>query len=117
MLRADSIDGAGGAAFRPTRIAALTHETTSVLGLDLEASDAAALSLPLPGQLVSVRFKSPPDAPPVVRSFSLCGPPTTARYRLGVKSNPNGTASRKLVETACVGDILDVSPPQGSFVL
>jgi ferredoxin-NADP reductase len=117
MLRADAAAGAGSCTFRPTRIAALTRETTSVLELDLEPADGSALCLPLPGQYVSVRFKPSPNAPPVVRCFSLCGPPTTARYRLGVKSNPSGTASRALVDASRVGDSLDVSTPQGSFVL
>jgi ferredoxin-NADP reductase len=116
MPEADPEDGAGGVGFCPARIAALAHETTSVLELELEACDGAALSLPLPGQYVMLRMKPAPDAPHIVRSFSLCGPATTARYRLGIKSHPGGTASR-ILETAGVGDVLDLSSPQGSFVL
>lgn len=117
MLQADSDAGAGDVSFGAARIAALSHETSSVLELELEAFDNKALLEPLPGQFVSVRFKPSSNVSAVVRSFSLCGPPATGRYRLGIKSNPDGTASRALVERANVGDILDVSPPMGSFVL
>lgn len=117
MPGADPADRSGGTAFRPARIAALAHQTTNVLELELEPADGPALPRPLPGQFVALRFKPTPDAPSVVRNFSLCGSPAAPRYRLGIKADPNGTASRMLVGTARVGDLLDVSPPLGSFVL
>jgi ferredoxin-NADP reductase/MOSC domain-containing protein YiiM/ferredoxin len=127
----ESSDGTGGnpglapadvgpvawSGFRPGRIAALNHETSSIVSLELEATDGAALSVPLPGQFVVVRLRSEPNATPVMRSFSLCGMPNTSRYRLGIKCEPHGAASTYLSERASPGDALELSAPRGAFVL
>jgi ferredoxin-NADP reductase/MOSC domain-containing protein YiiM len=105
------------AGFRRARIAKVAHETSSVVQVELEASDTAPLPAPLPGQFVIVRLRTRPEADPVMRSFSICGTPTELRYRLGVKREPNGVMSTYLAERAQVGDELELSAPRGAFVL
>jgi ferredoxin-NADP reductase/ferredoxin len=60
--------------------------------------------------------KPNPDAPAVTRSYSLCGAPATANYRIGVK-NERGLASGFLHQNIRAGSRLEVSAPRGSFTL
>src|SRR6202008_4514939 len=55
--------------------------------------------------------------PPLFRSYSLSGPPSTERYRISVKVEPDGAAGTYLRDHVRVGDVLDVSSPRGSFIL
>jgi ferredoxin-NADP reductase/MOSC domain-containing protein YiiM len=103
--------------FRQARIAVLANEISSVISLELEATDKAALTAPLPGQFVVVRLRPQPEATPVMRSFSICGTPSVTRYRLGIKHEANGVASTYLAERAQIDDELEVSAPRGAFVL
>ena len=112
LLRRDARD-----ALRPFTIAGLAHQAASVVQVDLESSDGRPLTAPLSGQYVEVRLTPAPHATAVVRPYSLCGPASTSRYRLGVKCRPDGVASRYFAERARVGDAVDLSSPRGSFVL
>jgi ferredoxin-NADP reductase len=51
------------------------------------------------------------------RSYSLSGAPSTERYRISVKIEPNGAAGTYLRDHVRAGDSLDVSSPRGSFIL
>ncbi|HTJ24647.1 MAG TPA: MOSC and FAD-binding oxidoreductase domain-containing protein [Candidatus Limnocylindria bacterium] len=108
---------AAWAGFRPMRIAALTHETSDVVSVELEAPSGAVLPIPLPGQFVVVRLQPEGSATPVMRSFSLCGPPSSTQYRLGIKCEPHGIAGTYLAARSRVGELLEVSAPRGAFVL
>jgi ferredoxin-NADP reductase/ferredoxin len=66
---------------------------------------------------VVVRLHPAAHAPPVFRSYSISGPPSTERYRISVKIEPNGLAGTYLNQHVQVGDTLDVSSPRGSFIL
>jgi hypothetical protein len=82
------------------------------------AADGDPLTHPLPGQFVTVRLPAGTDqARPVLRSYSLSGPPDAAQHRISVKLEPNGVASTCLHTHARVGDILDVTAPSGNFVI
>jgi ferredoxin-NADP reductase/ferredoxin len=63
-----------------------------------------------------VRMKAGPDAAAVTRSYSLCSPPGTPTYRIGVK-NERGRASSILHESIRAGSRLEISAPRGSFTL
>jgi ferredoxin-NADP reductase/MOSC domain-containing protein YiiM/ferredoxin len=102
--------------FRPLRVVATTRESRSITSLELEAADGPGLALPLPGQFVVVQLRTDPGAPPLLRSYSLSGPPSAARYRVSVKREPHGVGSAYLSERRA-GDVLQVSAPRGSFTL
>jgi ferredoxin-NADP reductase len=55
--------------------------------------------------------------PPLLRSYSLSGPPGDATYRTSVKGEPHGTGSRYLHTAVRAGDIMDVAEPRGTFTL
>jgi ferredoxin-NADP reductase len=57
------------------------------------------------------------DAPPLLRSYSLSGEPSDARYRISVKRNPGGVAGAYISDGVQIGDIIDVAAPRGSFIL
>ncbi len=102
--------------FRPLKVARVDRESRRVISLLLEPADDRALTVPLPGQFVVLRLRPQADAPPVLRSYSLSGPPDAARYRISVQEEPHGVASTYL-RTLRTGDVLDVSAPRGAFTL
>jgi ferredoxin-NADP reductase/MOSC domain-containing protein YiiM len=103
--------------FRPLKVVRLDRESRSVVSLVLEPSDGRPLTVPLPGQFVVLRLHPRADAPPVLRSYSLSGPPDSARYRISVKQEPHGIASSYLNTQLRTGDVLEVSAPRGAFTL
>jgi ferredoxin-NADP reductase/MOSC domain-containing protein YiiM/ferredoxin len=102
--------------FRPVVVVASREESADVLSFEFAAEDGSPLPPALPGQYIMVRMRPGPDAPAVTRSYSLCGPPGTPNYRIGVK-NERGLASGFLHESVRAGSRLEVSAPRGSFTL
>ena len=103
--------------FRPLRVARIEHECASVLSLRLQASDGKPLTMPRAGQFVVLRLQPAPDGPPLLRSYSLSGPPSDSEYRISVKLEPNGAAGSYFERHVGAGDVLQVSEPRGSFAL
>jgi MOSC domain-containing protein YiiM/ferredoxin-NADP reductase len=103
--------------FRPLRVSAKRRESGSVTSLVLESADGRPLAAGLPGQFVVLRLRPTPDAPPLVRSYSLSGEPSDNRYRVSVKLHPGGVAGAYIRDGVKIGDILDVTAPRGSFLL
>jgi ferredoxin-NADP reductase/MOSC domain-containing protein YiiM len=116
-LVADISPPAAWAGFRKVRIADLALETQDVVAMELETPDRTSLPTPVPGQFVVLRL-APPAVPDVLmRSYSICGIPSSSRYRLGIKREPQGLAGGYLVDRARVGEVIEMSAPRGSFVL
>jgi len=103
--------------FRPLRVSQIERECVDVISLSLQPTDGAPLTIPLPGQFVVLRLRPTPEDAPLLRSYSLSGPPSPERYRLSVKLEPNGAAGTFLSSRIQTGDVLEVSAPRGSFVL
>jgi ferredoxin-NADP reductase/MOSC domain-containing protein YiiM len=103
--------------FRPLKVARMDREGSSVVSLLLEPADGRPLTVPLPGQFVVLRLRPKPDAPPVLRSYSLSDLPDPGRYRITIKQEPNGIASTYVSSQLHMGDVLDVSEPRGAFTL
>ncbi len=101
--------------FRPLRVSRIDRESSSVFSLDLVPADEHPLVAALPGQFVVLRLRPKPDAPPLLRSYSLSDAPSADHYRVSVKQEVNGAASMYLYSRVRVGDVLDVSAPRGSF--
>jgi ferredoxin-NADP reductase len=106
-----------GPRYRPLKVAGMEHESRNVVSLVLEPPDGRPLTVPLPGQFVVLRLRPQPEAPPVLRIYSLSGVPDDARYRIAVKQEPHGIASTYLSTQIRTGDILEVSAPRGAFTL
>ncbi len=103
--------------FRTLRVVAKRSETTAVLSLELEADDDPPLARSLPGQFVTLKLDPGDDAPALVRSYSLSGPPGSTRYRIAIKVEPRGAAGGYLRTKVNVGDRLKAAAPRGTFTL
>ena len=103
--------------FSRLAVTAIDRESADVLSLTIVSPDGQPLPSAQPGQFVVVRLEATRDSPPLFRSYSLSGPPSTERYRISVKIEPNGAAGIYLSEHVHAGDTLDVSSPRGSFIL
>jgi MOSC domain-containing protein YiiM/ferredoxin-NADP reductase len=105
------------AGFAPLRVVRIARESEDVLSLSFEPTSARPLAVPLPGQFVVLRLQPTPGGPPIFRSYSLSGRPSSERYRVSVKIEPDGRAGAFLSQRLREGDVLDVSSPRGAFVL
>lgn len=103
--------------FRPLRVAQKHRESGRVTSLVLEPTDGSPLAAALPGQFVVLRLRPAPDAPALLRSYSLSGVPSDERYRVSVKREVHGTAGVYIDTQVKVGDLLEVSAPRGGFTL
>jgi ferredoxin-NADP reductase len=95
----------------------LDRECVGVISLSFEPVDGAPLPAALPGQFLVLRLRIQPDAPPLLRNYSMSGPPGASAYRVSVKQEVNGAASSFLHSHVHAGDVLDVSAPRGTFTL
>jgi ferredoxin-NADP reductase/MOSC domain-containing protein YiiM len=102
--------------FRPLVIVASREESADVRSFEFAAEDGSPLPPALPGQHIVVRVRPNADAPAVTRSYSLCGPPGSPNYRIGVK-NERGLGSGFLHQSVRAGSRLEVSAPRGTFTL
>ena len=83
--------------FREFRVAEKRRESNDVTSLILESGDGRHPVPGLPGQFIVLRLRPTPDAPPVLRSYSLSDASNGDRYRVSVKRNPGSLAWK----TAC----------------
>jgi ferredoxin-NADP reductase/MOSC domain-containing protein YiiM len=102
--------------FRPLRVTAIRRESPSVLSIRFEADDDAALPPPLPGQYLTVRLPGAGDPVPL-RSYSLSGDPAAGDYRISVKREDCGLASRWLHAHIEPGSVVEAAAPRGDFYL
>lgn len=67
------------------------------------------------GQYLTI--KHPSAEGEIRRSYSLCSSPTDAKITVGIKKVPGGAFSVYANEKLTPGDVLEVMPPHGRFVL
>jgi ferredoxin-NADP reductase/MOSC domain-containing protein YiiM len=103
--------------FRPLRVAGIEPESASIFSITLAAVDGEPLPAALAGQFLTVRLQPDAQQPQIIRSYSLSGRPGAGTYRVSVKQEPHGVASTYLRQHVCVGDLLDVAAPRGTFLL
>jgi ferredoxin-NADP reductase/MOSC domain-containing protein YiiM len=103
--------------FQALTVVAIEREAADVLSVSMQHPDGKLLPKAQPGQYVVLRLARSAGEPLLLRSYSLSGPPSTERYRISVKIEPNGAAGKYLREHVRLGDVLDVSAPRGNFVL
>ena len=106
----------GWSGFRRLRVAETRHESPAVMSIEFEAEDGTPLSLPRPGQYLTLKI---PDAgePAPLRSYSLSGGIPGARYRISVKREERGLVSRWLHGHVVAGSVVEVAAPRGDFCL
>ncbi|PRY49031.1 ferredoxin-NADP reductase [Geodermatophilus tzadiensis] len=104
--------------FRPMRVMAKQAESSTISSFRLLPADGDAVPAADPGQYLTLRLQPDAEAHPVLRSYSMSGPPDPqAGYRVSVKLEPGGSASGLLHRTVQVGDLVEVAAPRGQFTL
>jgi ferredoxin-NADP reductase len=93
------------------------RESSKVISLVLEPTDGQPLAAALPGQFVALRMRPVPDAPALIRSYSLSCEPSAERYRVSVKREADGVAGAYIHEKLLVGDVVNASAARGAFTL
>ncbi len=101
--------------FRPLRVSRIERESSRIVSLVLEPADEHPLAAALPGQFVVLRLRPRPEAPPLLRNYSLSDMPSADHYRVSVKQEANGAASTYVHAQVRVDDVLEVSAPRGTF--
>ncbi|MEM9191711.1 MAG: pyridoxamine 5'-phosphate oxidase family protein [Myxococcota bacterium] len=99
-------------AVRSLRLAQKLRESADVTSFVFESRDGGPLAPFLPGQYLPLKL-----GPDLERSYSLSNAPTDGQYRISVKREPRGRASRFLHDEVQVGAMLDAGAPSGDFVL
>jgi ferredoxin-NADP reductase/MOSC domain-containing protein YiiM len=103
--------------FRPLTVTAVERETDSIVSVQLADPGGAAVPAALPGQFLVLRLPVSQGQPPLLRSYSLSGPPGAAAYRVSVKREPHGAGSQFVHDRLRAGDRLEVAAPRGTFIL
>src|SRR5215207_707814 len=102
---------------RDFRVAATSHESTSVRSFVLEPVDGEPLPKFLPGQYLALKLRPPESPAALLRSYSLAAPADERGYRIAVKREAGGLGSSFLHDRVAKGDVLAVGAPRGDFTL
>lgn len=91
-------------------------EAQEIVSFLLRPEDGGPVVPHRPGQYLTLRFDEAGLAG-VKRNYSISNAPNTAGYRITVKREPQGEASRFLHDRVRVGTVLEATPPAGDFRL
>jgi ferredoxin-NADP reductase/MOSC domain-containing protein YiiM len=103
--------------FRQLAVTEISRESETVISLRLADPGGRGVPAALPGQFLTLRLHPDPAGAPLLRSYSLSGPPGASDYRISVKRESRGAASQFLHTRVRVGDQLEVAAPRGAFTL
>ncbi|MFP6774145.1 MAG: FAD-binding oxidoreductase [Alphaproteobacteria bacterium] len=104
-------------AVRSLRLIEKIPESADVTSFVFEARDGGPLPEFEAGQHLPMELEVPEYSEPVRRTYSLSGGPSQASYRISVKREPRGTASRYLHDHMETGAIISSRQPAGGFML
>jgi len=102
---------------RSLRLVEKHRESDDVTSFVFEARDGGPLPSFEAGQHLPIELSVPGFEEPVRRTYSLSGAPSGERYRISVKHEPKGLASRHLHDHVEPGEILDTRKPAGEFMM
>ena len=102
---------------RSLRLIEKIRESLDVTSFVFEARDAGPLPAFEAGQHLPIELAVPGLEEPVRRTYSLSGAPGGDRYRISVKREPNGLASRHLHDHVEPGAILESRRAAGDFMM
>ncbi len=113
----------GWTGWRGFRVQRKQAESDEICSLYLVPADGGAVPDYLPGQYISVRVLVPELGYSQPRQYSLSAAPGGEALRISVKrehpgeARPEGMVSTHLHEQVHAGNVIDVAPPMGDFVL
>lgn len=115
-IYAEQVDATGGwNGWREFRIDEVIAESSLITSFILRPVDGGPVMRHRPGQYLSFAFEIP-GHPPAKRNYSISSAPNGESYRISVKAEPLGLASRWLHDQP-VGTVLNVAAPAGEFHL
>ncbi len=100
---------------RRFRIAKTHQESCVIRSFILEPEDGGQVAAHLPGQYIGVKLTI--NGQPVYRHYSLSDVPNGHSYRLSIKREAQGVASRFFHDQLSVGDTIELLPPAGELIL
>lgn len=100
---------------RRFRIAKTHQESRVIRSFILEPEDGGQVAAHLPGQYIGVKLTI--GGQPVYRHYSLSDVPNGHSYRLSIKREAHGVASRYFHDQLNVGDTIELLPPAGELIL
>src|SRR5580692_10606419 len=103
--------------FRQLAVTAIGRESDTVISLHLADPTGGSVPAALPGQFLTLRLHPDPARRPLLRSYSLSGPPGARDYRISVKREEHGAASQFIHDRVRAGDQLEAAAPRGTFTL
>jgi len=103
--------------FRSLAVTEIGQESETVISVHLADPGGQSVPAALPGQYLTLRLHPDPAGPPLLRSYSLSGPPGASDYRISVKREDHGAGSQFLHTRVRTGDLLEVAAPRGTFTL
>jgi len=103
--------------FRPLAVTGIDRESDTVLSVYLADPAGASVPAARPGQFLTLRLHPDEGSRPLLRSYSLSGPPGARDYRISVKREEHGAASQFLHTRVRTGDRLEAAAPRGTFTL
>ncbi len=98
-------------------VTAKVKETDEITSFYLAPFDGRPLEPFRAGQHLPMELDIPGQAAPVGRNYSLSGVPGQGTYRLSIKRERHGLASRHLHDKVEVGDVIRARRPSGDFVI
>jgi hypothetical protein len=104
-------------AVRSLRLVEKIRESEDVTSFFFEARDGGPLPAFEAGQHLPIELEIPGQSGRVRRTYSLSNGPDTDRYRVSVKREARGLASRYLHDHVEPGAIIDSSKPSGDFMM
>ncbi len=104
-------------AVRSLRLIKKMPESADVTSFVFEARDGGPLPGFEPGQNLPIELDVPGHSGPVSRTYSLSNGPSESLYRITVKREPKGLASRFLHDHLEPGAIINSRRPSGDFVM
>jgi ferredoxin-NADP reductase/MOSC domain-containing protein YiiM len=102
---------------RRLTVTGIDRESDSVISIRLEDPDGAPVPPARPGQYLTLRLQPDDQQRPVLRNYSLSGPPDAGYYRITVKREHAGAASGYLHTHLRVGAQIEIAAPRGTFIL
>ncbi len=102
---------------RSLRVVEKIKESEDVTSFVFEARDGGPLARYSSGQHLPIELQVDGIEGAVRRTYSLSGPPSADRYRISVKREPKGLASRHLHDNVGPGEIVDSRVPAGDFLI
>lgn len=102
--------------FYPLKIKEIIRETSQAVSLSFEIPENLKEEFNFEaGQYVTIRTKA--DGEEIRRAYSLCSAPNSDEFKVTVKEVEGGRFSVIANNKLVAGDILEVHPPEGKFVL